>query len=256
MFIIQNYHAKTALWKKNVSLRLLLGHVSIVKCLYVSHQALLVSDLEKKSHRFYLQRVYVCCAQSCRTLCDPMDCGPPGSCVHGIFRERMLECVAMPFPSGSSRPRGQTWVSCVSWIAGGFFTTVPPGKLFYLQYWIWKFLFPSGLVVKKAPPNAGDAGAVALIPGSGRSPGVENGNPLQYSCLGNPMDMGPWRATARGVTKCQTRLSDLHILFQKTQDSWIRAEELYVRNSISTEQWKDGPRTPAHKVDCVIGQEL
>ena len=104
---------------------------------------------------------------------------------------------------------------------------MPPGKLFYLQYWICKFLFPGGLVVKKASANEGDAGAVGLIPGSGRSPGVGNGNPLQYSCLGNPMDMGPWRAIAHGATKCQTRLSDLHILFQKTQDSWIRAEELY-----------------------------
>ena len=111
-------------------------------------------------------------------------------------------------------------------------------------------------MVKKTPANAGDTGAVGLIPGSERSPGVGNGNPLQYSCLGNPMDMGPWRATARGVTKCQTRLSDLHILFQKTQDSCIRAEELYVRNSISIEQWKDGHRTSVHTVDCVIGEEL
>ena len=104
---------------------------------------------------------------------------------------------------------------------------MPPGKLFYLQYWICKFQFPGGLVVKKAPANEGDAGAVGLIPGSGRSPGVGNGNPLKYPCLGNPIDMGPWRAIACGVAKCQTRLSDLHILFQKTQDSWIRAEELY-----------------------------
>ena len=53
-------------------------------------------------------------------------------------------------------------------------------------------------MVKNPPANAGDAG---LIPGSGRSPGGGNGNPLQYSCLGNPMDRGAWRATVRGVTK-------------------------------------------------------
>ena len=53
--------------------------------------------------------------------------------------------------------------------------------------------------------NAGDLG---LIPGSGRSPGEGNGNPLQYSCLGNPMDRGAWRATVHGVAKSQTRLSD------------------------------------------------
>ena len=54
------------------------------------------------------------------------------------------------------------------------------------------------------PSNAGDMG---LIPGSGRSPGGENGNPLQYSGLGNPMDRGAWWATVCGVAKSQTRLS-------------------------------------------------
>ena len=46
-----------------------------------------------------------------------------------------------------------------------------------------------------------------LIPGSGRSPGEENGNPLQYSCLENSMDGGAWRATVHGVAKSQTPLS-------------------------------------------------
>ena len=54
------------------------------------------------------------------------------------------------------------------------------------------------LVVKNPPANAGDMG---LIPGSGRSPGEGHGNPLQYSCLENPMDRGAWWATVRGVTK-------------------------------------------------------
>ena len=48
-----------------------------------------------------------------------------------------------------------------------------------------------------------------VIPGSGRPPGEGNGNPLQYSCLGNPTDIGAWRATVRGVTKSQTQLSNL-----------------------------------------------
>ena len=47
-----------------------------------------------------------------------------------------------------------------------------------------------------------------MIPGLGRSPGEENGNLLQYSCLGNPMDRGTWQATVHGVTKSQTRLSN------------------------------------------------
>ena len=55
--------------------------------------------------------------------------------------------------------------------------------------------FPGGAVVKNPPVNAGDEGEEALIPGQGRSPGEGNSNPLQYSCLENPMDRGAWRAT-------------------------------------------------------------
>ena len=58
--------------------------------------------------------------------------------------------------------------------------------------------FPGGSVVKSLPANAGDQG---LIPGLGRSPGEGNGNTLQYSCLGNPMDRRAWRATVHRVTK-------------------------------------------------------
>ena len=57
--------------------------------------------------------------------------------------------------------------------------------------------FPGGSVVKNPPANARDAGS---IPGLGRSPGEGNGYPLQYSCLGNPMDGGAWPATVHGVT--------------------------------------------------------
>ena len=55
--------------------------------------------------------------------------------------------------------------------------------------------FPGGSVVKNLPANAGAAGDVGLIPGSGRAPGGGNGNPLQYSCLGNLMERGAWWAT-------------------------------------------------------------
>ena len=57
-------------------------------------------------------------AQSCPTLCDPMDYSPPGSSVHGILQARILEWVAVPFSRGSSQPRDQTQVS---FITGGFF---------------------------------------------------------------------------------------------------------------------------------------
>ena len=60
------------------------------------------------------------------------------------------------------------------------------------------------LVVKNPPANAGDARDLGSIPGLGRSPGVENGNPLQYSCLGNPMDRGAWWATVPGVANSRT----------------------------------------------------
>ena len=62
---------------------------------------------------------------------------------------------------------------------------------------MWKG-FPGGSVVKNLPANAGDMGS---IPGLGRSPGERNGNPLQYSCLGNPMDRKVWQAAVHGVTK-------------------------------------------------------
>ena len=55
--------------------------------------------------------------------------------------------------------------------------------------------FQVALVVKKLLANAGDIRDTGLIPGSGRTPGGRHGNPLQYSCLENPMDRGAWRAT-------------------------------------------------------------
>ena len=68
--------------------------------------------------------------------------------------------------------------------------------------------FPGGLVVKKQLANSRDTEDMSLTPGLGRSPGGGDGNPLQYSCLGNPMDRGTWQATVHGVPKSQTRLSD------------------------------------------------
>ena len=92
-------------------------------------------------------------AQSCPTLCDPMDCSPPGSSVHGIFQARVLEWGAIAFS------------------------------------------ITSGSVVKNSTVNAGDSG---LIPGLERSPGERNGNPLQYSYLGNPWTEEPGRLQSTG----------------------------------------------------------
>ena len=61
-------------------------------------------------------------------------------------------------------------------------------------------------MVKNLPANAGDIRDMGSIPGSGRSPGGGHGNPLQYSCLENPMDRGTGRATVHRVAKSQTKL--------------------------------------------------
>ena len=67
--------------------------------------------------------------------------------------------------------------------------------------------FPGGAEVKTSACNVGDLGS---IPGWGRSPGEGNGNPLQYSCLENPMEGGAWWATVHRVAKSQTRLRHTH----------------------------------------------
>ena len=76
--------------------------------------------------------------------------------------------------------------------------------------------FPGSSDGKASAYNVGYLGS---IPGSGRSPGEGNGNPLQYSCLENPMDRGAWLATVHGVAKSQTQLSDFtSLLFTSLQE--------------------------------------
>ena len=81
--------------------------------------------------------------------------------------------------------------------------------------------FPGGSVSKESACNAGGQD---LIPGSGRSPGEGNGNPLQYSCLGNPMDRGAWQATVHGVAKNWTQLSNQHT--QTSQENQLKLLEI------------------------------
>ena len=76
-----------------------------------------------------LEQEDLCCclfSQPCPTLCDPTDSSLPGSSVHGILQARMLELFAISSSRGSSRPRSWTRVSCVSCMAGRFFTAEPP----------------------------------------------------------------------------------------------------------------------------------
>ena len=74
----------------------------------------------------------------------------------------------------------------------------------YIQIHICKRASQVVLVVKSLPVDAGDARDTGLIPGSGRYPGAENGNPPQYSCLKNSMDRGAWRDTVHGVAESDT----------------------------------------------------
>ena len=75
--------------------------------------------------------------------------------------------------------------------------------------------FPGGTSCKENPPaNAGDIRHTGSTPGSGRSPGGGHGNPLQYSCLENPMDRGAWQATVHEVAKSQTQLKQFSTFTQ------------------------------------------
>ena len=78
----------------------------------------------------------------------------------------------------------------------------------FLKYWIlFQLDFPGGSVVKNLPASAGDTGDTGSIPGLGRFPGGGNGNPLQYSCLENPMDRGDWQSTVHRVSNSRKPLS-------------------------------------------------
>ena len=158
--------------------------------------------------------------QSCPILCDPIDGSPPGFPVPGILQARTLEWVAISFfnawkwkvkvkPLSCVRPSATPWAAAYQ---------APPSMGFSMQeYWSGVPLpsplqmvsmlyimnsnkvcmgFPCGSVIKNPPASAGDSG---LIPGWERFPGEGNGNPLPYSCLGNPMGRGAWWATVHRV---------------------------------------------------------
>ena len=169
-----------------------------------------------------------------------MDCSPPGFSVLGISQARILEWIVISFSRRSFWSRGWASISCISrWILYHWATSSVQ-----LLSCIWFFVTPwyaapqaslsitssqSPLrmyvdtvnslgctqasqvapVVKNSPANAGGSRDDSLIPGSGRAPGVGNGNPLQYSCLGNPKDREAWWATVHRVAKSWHNLSDL-----------------------------------------------
>ena len=101
--------------------------------------------------------------------------------------------------------------------------------------------FPGGSVVKNMPANARDTGS---IPGLGRSLGEGNGYPLQYSCLGNPIDRGTWQATVHGVTKESDMTKQLkHVLVDKRGNWFLGKADFsyhkqgrYIHNQIRSDQ--------------------
>ena len=115
------------------------------------------------------------------------------NCLHLFFR--LLICVMREYLYISNHKHVLRQTECRSRWDGSA-----------LSYWSF-FIetgFPSSSAGKESACNAGDTGDVGSIPGSGRSPGGGNGNLLRYSCLGNPMDRGAWRAIVHGVAKSQT----------------------------------------------------
>ena len=112
---------------------------------------------------------------------------------------RVLLWVTFPALLCSSKEEIQQLRQRKSWAASGVWSELYTPLL----------CFPGGSEGKASACNAGDLGS---IPGSGRSPGEGNGNPLQYSFLENPMDRGSWQTIVHRVTKSQTRLSDFTLL--------------------------------------------
>ena len=121
---------------------------------------------------------------------------------------------SMPFSGVASRPWPALAIS-VSMVTGPSFLCVSvssQGFSFLCVYLCLSLLtieLPRQLVVKNPPAHAGDIRDVGSIPGLGRSPGGGHGNPLQYSCLENPMDRGAWQATIHRVAMSQTQLKRL-----------------------------------------------
>ena len=154
-------------------------------------------------------------------LCDPMDCGPPGSSVHGILQARILEWVAIPFPRASSRPRDWTCVSCIA----GRFSTIWATReahclslgLLYIFIFNWRiialqccfgFFCTTAWLSHKYMWGHEELDTTEKLHCyfSLSCIGEGNGNPLQCSCLESPRDGGAWWAAVCGVTQSQTQL--------------------------------------------------
>ena len=110
---------------------------------------------------------------------------------------------------------------------------------------------PQWLSSKESSCNAGDTGITFSIPGLGRSPGGRNGNPLQYSCLKNPIDRGAWQATVHGVTESWTQLSDWATQYTDYCATNSSARSLKHRASLETDPATDHKDERNQKIEFI-----
>ena len=110
----------------------------MISLVTIYHQTKMLFNYSLYSPHCTLHTSVCLVTQLCPTLCDPMDCSPPGSSVHGIFQARILEWVAISFSRESSWPRDWTWISCVACRLFTIWVTMEVCT-FYLFY-IWKFV--------------------------------------------------------------------------------------------------------------------
>ena len=131
-------------------------------------------------------------AQSCLTLCSPIDCSPPGFSVWGFSRQEYWSALPFSPPGGLLNPEIKLMplVSLALPQLVGRFFSISTTHLWFVFICLHAKSLQSCLTHR-----------YIYIPGSGRSPGEGNGNPLQYSCLENSTDGGAWWATVHGVTK-------------------------------------------------------
>ena len=126
--------------------------------------------------------------------------------------------------------RGNWSNSVFIWVLGKWMQPLCEISLNCVQFPLW--------VLARGKESACNAGDADLIPGSGRSPGRGNGNPLQYSCLENPIDKGAWQATVHGVTNCWTRLKQLSIHTVSNIISCFQFFKGYISNLNLLEKWR------------------
>ena len=155
--------------------------------------------------------------QSCPTLCGPIEGSPPGSPVPGILQARTLEWVAISFSNAwkwkvKGKLLSHVRLFTTPWTASSIHGIFQASVLEWGAIAFSEKHAQVALIVKNPLANTGDTRDVGLIPESRRSPGEENGNPLHYFCLGNPIDKrslegcSPWGCKESDVTATEHKI--------------------------------------------------